>query len=150
MGRILVADDSSDMRHLLSALLTERGHAVRVANDGAIALDLMAQQMPELIVLDIIMPNLDGYAVLREMKDRGWRDQVKILILSAKTAEADIVRGYKLGADGYVTKPFGADELLRSIEDMLGTPKKDLRDQTEQELDKAQLLSRLESMFSDL
>lgn len=149
MARIIVADDSADMRHLLSTLLVERGHTVQIADNGFRAMELMKTQQPDLLVLDIIMPGLDGYGVLREMKNQGIRDDIKILILSAKTSEADIVKGYKLGADRYVTKPFGADELLNTIQTMIDSQKQDLRGRTEEELDKAQLLSRLESMFSD-
>ncbi len=149
MARIIVADDSADMRHLLSTLLVERGHTVQVADNGLKAMELMRTQHPDLLVLDIIMPGLDGYGVLREMKNRGIREEVKILILSAKTSEADIVKGYKLGADRYVTKPFGADELLNTVQTMIDSQKQDLRGGTEEELDKAQLLSRLESIFSD-
>lgn len=150
MARILIADDSADMRHLLSALLAEQGHSVAVANDGAQALEMIAQQAPDLLILDVIMPKLDGYSVLREMKANGSRDEIRILILSAKSSEGDIVKGYKLGADQYMTKPFGADDFLQTVATMLETPKRDLRGQTEKELEKAQLLSRLESLFSDI
>jgi DNA-binding response OmpR family regulator len=110
----------------------------------------MRRQAPDLLMLDVIMPNVDGYGVLREMKNSGLLQDVKILVLSAKTSEADIVKGYKLGADQYLTKPFGAQELLDSVEQMLETRKVDLKGKSQDELEKAQLLSRLESLFSDL
>jgi DNA-binding response OmpR family regulator len=150
MARILVADDSADMRHLLSTLLIEQGHVVQVASDGSMAMGMILKQPPDLLILDVIMPSLDGYALMREMRERNLREEVKILILSAKTSEGDIVKGYKLGADRYLTKPFAADELLRTVQVMLDTPKAALKGKTEEELDKAQLLSRLESMFTDL
>ena len=149
MARILITDDSADIRQLLSALMVEEGHKVLVANDGMKAIEAVDTELPDLMILDIMMPNLDGYGVLREMNERGVTDQVKILILTAKTAEADWVRGYKLGADQYLTKPFGSDELIASVNDLLASTKESLRKKTEEELDRAQLLSRLESIFQD-
>jgi DNA-binding response OmpR family regulator len=147
MGRILITDDNADIRHLVSALLAEEGHKVVVANDGGKALELMASDEPELLVLDIMMPRVDGYAVLAQMDELGLSDRVKILMLTAKTSESDWVRGYKLGADGYLTKPFLTDELIEVVAEMLATSKEELEKHREAELDKAQLLSRLESIF---
>lgn len=149
MARILITDDSADIRQLLSALMVEEGHKVLVASDGMKALEAVDTELPDLMILDVMMPNLDGYGVLREMNERNVTNEVKILILTAKTAEADWVRGYKLGADQYLTKPFGSDELIDSVNDLLATSKDDLRKRTEEELDRAQLLSRLESIFTD-
>lgn len=149
MAKILVTDDSSDIRHLLSAILVEEGHSVTTANDGAKAVEMMAEEAPDLLVLDIMMPRLDGYGVLTEMQNSGLLSEVKVLILTAKTSEADWARGYKLGADQYLTKPFGSDELLQSVSTLLETSKADLKVKTEEELDRAQLLSRLESIFTD-
>ena len=149
MARILITDDSADIRQLLSALMVEEGHKVLVASDGVKALEVIDTELPDLMILDVMMPNLDGYGVLREMNERNVTSEVKILILTAKTAEADWVRGYKLGADQYLTKPFGSDELIDSVNDLLATSKDDLRKRTEEELDRAQLLSRLESIFQD-
>jgi DNA-binding response OmpR family regulator len=149
MARILIADDSADIRQLLSAILVEEGHKVVVAGDGQKALDLMGADPPDLLILDIMMPVLDGYGVLKEMKRSGHRSDVRILILTAKASESDWVRGYKMGADQYLTKPFGSDELLAAIEGMLSMSKDQLKARTEDELSKAQLLSRLESIFTD-
>lgn len=149
MARILITDDSADIRQLLSALMVEEGHKVLVASDGMKALEVVDTELPDLMILDVMMPNLDGYGVLREMNERNVTNDVKVLILTAKTAEADWVRGYKLGADQYLTKPFGSDELIDSVNDLLATSKDDLRKRTEEELDRAQLLSRLESIFQD-
>jgi DNA-binding response OmpR family regulator len=149
VAKILVADDSSDIRHLLSAILVEEGHSVTTASDGAKAVEMMAEEAPELLVLDVMMPRLDGYGVLTSMQETGLLSEVKVLILTAKTSEADWARGYKLGADQYLTKPFGSDELLQSVTNLLETSKADLKVKTEEELDRAQLLSRLESIFTD-
>jgi DNA-binding response OmpR family regulator len=149
VAKILVADDSSDIRLLISAILVEDGHSVTTANDGSKAVEMMAEEAPELLILDVMMPRLDGYGVLTSMQETGLLSEVKVLVLTAKTSEGDWARGYKLGADQYLTKPFGSDELLQSVSNLLETSKADLKVKTEEELDRAQLLSRLESIFSD-
>jgi DNA-binding response OmpR family regulator len=150
MARILIAEDNAEIRTLVSGILVEEGHKVGVANNGQQALDMIMADAPDVLVLDIMMPQMDGYGVLKEIKSAGTREAMKILVLTAKTSETDWVRGYKLGADAYLTKPFDTDELVNGIEDLLGMTKEQLRVRREQELDKAQLLSRLESMFDSL
>ena len=147
MARILIAEDNAEIRTLVSSILVEEGHKVGVAQNGQQALDMMMDDAPDVLVLDIMMPQMDGYSVLKELKSSGIKEQMKILILTAKTSESDWVRGYKLGADSYLTKPFDTDELINAIEDLLSSTKEQLRVRREAELDKAQLLSRLESIF---
>ena len=147
MARILIAEDNAEIRTLVSGILVEEGHKVGVANNGQQALDMILADAPDVLVLDIMMPQMDGYTVLKEIKSAGTREGMKILVLTAKTSETDWVRGYKLGADAYLTKPFDTDELVNGIEDLLGMTKEQLRVRRDQELDKAQLLSRLESLF---
>ena len=147
MARILIAEDNAEIRTLVSSILVEEGHKVGVAQNGQQALDMMLDDAPDVLVLDIMMPQMDGYSVLKELKSSGIKEQMKILILTAKTSESDWVRGYKLGADSYLTKPFDTDELINAIEDLLSSTKEQLRVRREAELDKAQLLSRLESIF---
>lgn len=147
MARILIAEDNAEIRALVSSILIEEGHKVSVAQNGQQALDMMLDDAPDVLVLDIMMPQMDGYTVLKELKTSGIKDTMKILVLTAKTSESDWVRGYKLGADAYVTKPFDIDELTRHVEELLSMTKDQLRVRREQELDKAQLLSRLESIF---
>jgi two-component system, OmpR family, response regulator len=149
MARILLVDDSADIRHLLGTILKDEGHDVAVASDGVQAIEAIKNHAPDLMILDIMMPRMDGYGVLKEMRDGGIKEDVKILVLTAKAAEADWVRGYKLGADDYLTKPFGADELVDAVNTLLKMDPAALRKRSEQELDKAQLLSRLESMFQN-
>ncbi|MEA2434290.1 MAG: hypothetical protein QOG54_1747 [Actinomycetota bacterium] len=147
MARILIAEDNAEIRALVSSILVEEGHKVGVAQNGQQALDMMMEDAPDVLVLDIMMPQMDGYTVLKELKSSGIKDTMKIMLLTAKTSESDWVRGYKLGADSYLTKPFDTDELINGIEDLLASTKEQLRMRREQELDKAQLLSRLESIF---
>jgi len=147
LARILIAEDNAEIRALVSSILAEEGHKVSVAQNGQQALDMMGEDAPDLLVLDIMMPQVDGYGVLKELRNTGLRDTVKILVLTAKTSESDWVRGYKLGADSYITKPFDIDELTNQVNELLSMTKDQLRLRREQELDKAQLLSRLESIF---
>jgi DNA-binding response OmpR family regulator len=147
MARILIADDNAEIRQLLNSILADEGHQVVVAADGKEALDMMLSHAPDLLVLDIMMPGLDGYGVLKEMKAAGIRENTKILVLTAKTQEADWVRGYKLGADRYLTKPFELDDLVSTVSVLLTMTKDQLRVKRQEELDRAQLLSRLESIF---
>ena len=147
MARILVVDDSAEIRHLLSSILVQDGHKVSVAEDGKKAIEMMMADAPDIVVLDIMMPMMDGYAVLRELKSSGIRESVKVLVLTAKSSESDWVRGYRLGADQYLTKPFGVDELTQALKTLSEMSKDQLKVRREQELDKAQLLSRLESIF---
>jgi DNA-binding response OmpR family regulator len=147
MARILIAEDNAEIRTLLSSILVEEGHKVGVAQNGQQALDMLSDEPPDLLVLDIMMPQMDGYTVLKELRTSQVKDTMKIMVLTAKTSESDWVRGYKLGADGYLTKPFDTHELVKGIEDLLSSTKEELRARREMELDKARLLSRLESIF---
>ena len=117
MTRILVAEDDPDLALGLRNNLEIEGYDVRVARDGAEALALALEWQPALLVLDLVMPKIDGMRVLRELRERDSR--VAVLILTARGEEADKVRGLKLGADDYVTKPFGLLELLARVESLL-------------------------------
>jgi DNA-binding response OmpR family regulator len=116
-AKILIAEDDANIRLGLVATLESDGYAVTAASDGAQALRLFAQDKFELVVLDIMMPKASGYDVCRELRARGAR--VPVLFLSAKGEEVDKVVGLKLGADDYVTKPFGVHELLARVEVLL-------------------------------
>jgi len=117
MTRVLVAEDDPDLALGLKNNLEIEGYDVRVARDGAEALALALQWQPALLVLDLVMPKIDGMRVLRELRERDSR--IAVLILTARGEEADKVRGLKLGADDYVTKPFGLLELLARVESLL-------------------------------
>src|SRR4051794_14653926 len=110
--RILVVDDDADIRGLVKELLERSGALVREASDGKEALRMLYDALPELIVLDIAMPEMDGWQTLeriREMTD------VPVLMLTAHDGELEAVRGLKSGADDYVRKPFGRQELLARV-----------------------------------
>ncbi len=111
MADVLLVDDDPDIRAMLAFTLEDYGHTVREAADGASALVALEAAAPEILVLDLMMPALDGFGVLREMRDRGLAPDARVLILTCLTGEGDLVRGYELGADEYVTKPFDPDGL---------------------------------------
>lgn len=149
MARILVVDDNDDVRQLVSAVLTEEGHKVQLAANGDTALQTMRYDPPDVLILDIMMPEVDGYTVLKTMTEEGLKKRIKVLVLTAKTAEADWIRGYRLGADHYVTKPFTMDDLVRSLNEVLRMTIDQLRKRRTEEIEKARLLSRLETAFGD-
>lgn len=117
MKRVLVAEDDPDLALGLKNNLEIDGYEVRVARDGAEALASALQWRPDLLILDLVMPQLDGMRVLRSLRERDTK--IAVLVLTARGEEADKVRGLKLGADDYVTKPFGLLELLARVESLL-------------------------------
>lgn len=149
MAQILVVDDNDDVRQLVRTVLTEEGHKVQIAAGGDSALEVMRLDAPDVLILDIMMPEVDGYTVLKKMTEEGLKKRIKVLVLTAKTAEADWVRGYRLGADHYLTKPFTMDELLRTLNEVLRMTIDQLRKRRTEEIEKARLLSRLENAFDD-
>lgn len=112
MSRILVVDDEPQIRRALGINLRARGYEVDLATDGAQALALAARVHPDLLVLDLGLPDIDGVDVIRGV--RGW-SQVPIVVLSVREQESDKVAALDAGADDFVTKPFGMDELLARI-----------------------------------
>ena len=117
MKRILVVEDNPDLAYGLRNNLEIEGYDVDVVEDGTQGLARARVGGPDLIILDLMLPGLDGYRVLRALRDEGRR--MPILILTARGEEADKVRGLRLGADDYVTKPFGVLELLARVEALL-------------------------------
>ncbi len=149
MARILIVDDTAETRDLVSDVLMADDHKVLGAANGREAMDVIESEPPDLVILDVMMPVMDGYSVLREMRQKGLDVGIKVLLLTAKTMEADWVRGLRLGADRYLTKPFEVGELLSTVEAMLASSKQQLKAKRLEEIERAQLLSRLESLFDD-
>jgi DNA-binding response OmpR family regulator len=116
-GRILVVEDEESIGQGLSDVLTFRGHGVTWAKDGAEALRTGLASPFDLILLDIMLPELDGYSVCKQLRSAGCRSGV--IMLTAKGAEDDILRGFEAGADDYVTKPFSLKQLLARVEAVL-------------------------------
>ena len=116
-ARLLVVDDEPNIRELLSASLRYAGFEVATAADGQQALAVAAQFRPDLLVLDVMMPGLDGFGVVRRLRQNGT--QTPVLFLTARDAAEDKVSGLTLGGDDYVTKPFSLDEVLARIRAVL-------------------------------
>jgi DNA-binding response OmpR family regulator len=114
--QILVVDDDPDIRGLVRELLDRRGFAVTEARDGQEALRVFFDQRPDLIVLDVSMPGLDGWKTLERIRELS---DVPVVMLTAKATELEKTRGLRAGADDYVTKPFGRQELLARVEALL-------------------------------
>ena len=117
MTRVLIVEDNHDLAFGLRNNLEIEGYAVDVAADGASGLACARTTHPDLVVLDLMLPGVDGYRVLRQLRDDGL--SMPVLILTAKGEEADKVLGFRLGADDYVTKPFGVLELLARVQALL-------------------------------
>lgn len=120
MTCILVVEDNEDLAFGLQHNLEFEGYEVLVAGDGKQGLELATQEAPDLIILDLTLPELDGLEVLERLRSAG--SKVLILVLTARQEEVDKVRGLKLGADDYVTKPFGLMELMARVEALLRRP----------------------------
>lgn len=113
MTRVLIVEDNHSLAFGLRNNLEIEGYAVDVADDGPSGLAAARHIRPDLIVLDLMIPGMDGYRVLRQIREDGMT--MPVLILTAKGEEADKVLGFRLGADDYVTKPFGVLELLARV-----------------------------------
>ncbi len=148
MAQVLTVDDDADIRALLVFTLEDAGFDVLEAQDGTQAVAVLQRESPDCLVLDVMMPGMDGFGVLRTRRQLGLVPEARVLLLTAKTAERDFVRGWELGADEYLTKPFDPEELIATLHRLLRTPLEALRDRREAELKKSELLERLESAFS--
>jgi DNA-binding response OmpR family regulator len=114
--RILVVDDDADIRLLVRELLERRGFSVSEAVDGKHALQVFYEGRPDLVVLDVSMPGLDGWSTLERIRELS---DVPVMMLTARSEELEKTRGLRAGADDYVTKPFGRQELLARVEALL-------------------------------
>ena len=116
--KVLIVDDEPNIVTALEFLLRRSGYDVRLATNGAEALEQVDAYRPDLVLLDVMMPVKSGYEVCQKMRERPDLSQVKIVMLSAKGSEAEVNKGLSLGADLYITKPFSTHELVATIERM--------------------------------
>ena len=117
---ILVADDEEDVRELVTYRLTRSGYDVIGARDGLEALELATQRAPDLMVLDVMMPKLDGYELTRRVRAEEALRSIPVILLTARSQETDVDRGFEVGADDYLRKPFNPDELVARVRAVLG------------------------------
>jgi len=121
-GRILVVDDEIYIVHILDFSLGMEGYEVLTASDGEQALETAQREQPDLIVLDIMMPKLDGYETCKALKSKEETRDIPVILLSAKGRNVDQKTGFEVGADDYITKPFSPRKLVERIHAILGQP----------------------------
>lgn len=117
--KILVVDDDPYILMSLEYLMKKNGFEVMVARNGTEALDIVEKQVPDIVLLDIMMPDVDGYAICKHIKSSKKLKEAKVVFMSAKSKETDIRKGYDLGASLYVTKPFSTRQLLKQVQELI-------------------------------
>jgi DNA-binding response OmpR family regulator len=117
--RILIAEDEPNIVISLEFLLKEAGYEVAVARDGLQALHLAGELRPDLIVLDVMLPALNGFDVCRRIRGNGVAKGTKVLMLTARGRDSEVTRGMDAGADAYLTKPFATRELVKVVAELL-------------------------------
>ena len=122
---MLVVDDNDDNVKIMSTILLGRGFEVRIARNGQEALRSVEQQRPDLILLDVMMPGMNGMDVLDAIKGDPRNASVPIIMVTAKDQDQDVLDGYRFGAEYYITKPFTSRQLLYAIALVLGTDRQD-------------------------
>lgn len=118
-SHVLVVDDSPTGRHAASHLLEKRGYQVTTAVDGADALEKIASVRPMLVVLDIVLPKMNGYEVLRQLRASETTRGIKVILVSSRSQESDRFWGLKQGADDYIAKPYQDEALLAAVRKQL-------------------------------
>ena len=118
-SRILVADDDPTIRRFIATLLADRGYEILEAPDGEQAYQMAGEVKPDLMLLDLIMPFRDGFDVLQDLKREEITSHIPIIIMSVKNREEEIVKGFNLGAEDYVVKPFNSLELVSRVKKIL-------------------------------
>lgn len=124
-GRILIVEDDSDISNMLRFYFSGQGYDVTVAPRGGEALELTRQRTPHLIVLDIMLPDMDGYAVCRELRTTTRTSHIPIIFLTQKDERSDKIAGLELGADDYITKPFDIEELRLRVQNTIERAQRD-------------------------
>ncbi|WP_258101339.1 response regulator [Marinoscillum pacificum] len=115
-SKVLIVDDEPNILMSLEFLLKKSGYQVFIARDGREALGIIDEEVPDIILLDVMMPEVDGYEVCQKVKNNAQTSHVKIIFLSAKTKKEDIDKGYEMGADLYITKPFSTRYLISQVD----------------------------------
>ncbi len=116
---ILVVDDNPDIVTIVKTILEGKGFGVQSAINGSEAFSQLGEQKPDLIILDVMMPQMDGLEVLRKLRETPDYSSIPVILLTAKVQYEDVLKGYKLGADYYITKPFTSTQLINGINFML-------------------------------
>lgn len=119
MRKIIIADDEHKIVMTLEYSFRKNGYEVFIARDGSEVLELLKDHTPDVILLDIMMPNVDGYTTLQEIKKQEKLKNCKVIFLSAKSNPADIEKGLSIGADAYLTKPYSIKKLIQQVDELI-------------------------------
>ena len=119
MKKVLIVDDEPNILMSLEFLMKKENYQVFIARNGAEALAIIADEKPDAVILDIMMPEVDGYEVCEKVKTSEETKDMKVVFLSAKSKEADIQKGYDMGADLYLTKPFSTRKLVKEVKSLV-------------------------------
>lgn len=117
--KILVVEDEESLLKLESILLTSKGYEVQGVTTGQAALDAIAEEKPDLVLLDIMLPEMDGFEVCRRIKENPQTNDLPVVMLTAKKSREDMARGQQVGADWYITKPFKSVNVIETIQRFL-------------------------------
>jgi DNA-binding response OmpR family regulator len=147
MAQILVVEDEEPIRRLVQVLLEGVGHQTEAAGSGQEALQRLSERPYDLLVLDLMLGGISGWQVLRHMERWALRARTKVLILTARASERDILHGWRMGVDEYVTKPFEPDVFVEAVRETLRRTPEDLAARREGELQKSELLYRVQLAF---
>ena len=145
MATVLVVDDEPDIRTIVALSLEGDGFEVRTAATGREALAALTDDPPDVMILDVMMPGMDGFEVLTSLRQEGLAPHTRVVITTCRTSERDHLRGWELGADEYLTKPFEPEVLTTRLRNLLASTPEMLRSRRAAELEKAALLDRLEA-----
>jgi len=124
---ILVVEDQPELMKLECLLLQSRGYSVKGVSDGKSALEYMVEHSPDLVLLDIMIPGIDGFEVCRQIKSNEATKGVPVIMLTARMTREDMAKGEQVGADAYITKPFRSANVLSTIDNFLSTSRSSSR-----------------------
>lgn len=144
---ILVVEDEESIRRLIRAALDPNAYSVAESGTGEGALQLLDEQQFDLLILDLRLGGMSGWDVLDAMRARGLRNHVRIIILTAQSAERDILRGWREGVDQYFMKPFEPTQFVQTMEAVLASTDEELARYRQSELEKTQLLNLVDNAF---
>ena len=145
MADVLVVDDDEIIRGMLAFLFEGEGYTVEQAKDGAAALDSLHLTSPECMVLDLMMPGVDGLTVLRQRATEGLAAETRVVVLTAKTGSDDAVWCWEAGADEYLTKPFDPQKLVRIVKDLTALSPEEAKRRRDVGLAEARRLDAIEA-----
>ncbi len=149
MARVMVVEDEPIVQVVLSDLIEMWGHDVQAASTGAQAISLLSSNEYDLIVLDLKLGAVSGYDVLDEMSRLGIRERTRVVVVTGRATEWDYLLGWMRGADEYLPKPFDPVRLKLVLEEMLAFSPEELSERRRTEMEKSQMLFKLESSFGE-